>query len=149
MYGLKVAFEIRKVGGDFQESPQVAACIITIFFGSLIVMPAVYAMDITAVAAYAIQVGVTMFCTTVVAFLVISPKLLRLRKAGKVAADASEAESTTVSDQDPHEMIEKMKERIEDLKTENIQLKNKISRRPSVTGLKEDGSKTDASLTTT
>jgi gamma-aminobutyric acid type B receptor len=99
--GLYLSFLIRNVSSDFQESIWIFASSLVVLFGSIILLPMAYLVELPADVFYAFLAFMLLACTTLVMSMMLVPKIRRLheRSSDTTAGEASQrSEDTKPSD---------------------------------------------------
>jgi gamma-aminobutyric acid type B receptor len=89
--GLYLSFLIRNVSSDFQESIWIFASSLVVLFGSIILLPMAYLVELPADVFYAFLAFMLLACTTLVMSMMLVPKIRRLHERSNDVTTVSEA----------------------------------------------------------
>lgn len=87
--GLYLSFLIRKVSADFQESVWIFASAMVVLFGSIVVLPLAYLVDMAAAPFYIFLSCSFLLCTALVMSFMLLPKLSRLSESASSTDQSS------------------------------------------------------------
>uniref|UniRef100_K3X030 G-protein coupled receptors family 3 profile domain-containing protein n=1 Tax=Globisporangium ultimum (strain ATCC 200006 / CBS 805.95 / DAOM BR144) TaxID=431595 RepID=K3X030_GLOUD len=76
--GIYVSFLVRNVSSDFQESMWIFGSALVVLFGSLVILPLAYLVEMAAAAFYVFLAFTLLLCTLLVMVFMFVPKLFRL-----------------------------------------------------------------------
>ncbi|DAZ96520.1 TPA: hypothetical protein N0F65_008071 [Lagenidium giganteum] len=90
--GIFFSFKIRKVPSDFQESFWIFSAAVVVLFGSVLVLPLAYMVEMPATQFYAIFASSVLGCSALVIGFMLVPKVMRLNEQ---AVESRKARTTT------------------------------------------------------
>ncbi|KAF1315112.1 G-protein coupled receptor, partial [Globisporangium splendens] len=99
--GIYVSFLVCNVSSDFQESMWIFTSAMVVLFGSLVIMPLAYLVEMAAAASYVFLAFTLLFCTLLVMVFMFVPKLFRLHAVMSKRSSQTTASERCVSGKQP------------------------------------------------